>query len=156
MITNRHPERWGSVLIPARVAERAANKFVVVGECHLSKYSVGSHGYSQIGWHGDDGVRRCTTAHRAAYVHHNGLIPVGMTVDHRHSVCLSRRCVRREHLRLLTNLENARRTFGRDWPVGVCIEGHPNDEMVLRGGKHVCKPCSDQWQRDYRQRRHVA
>jgi hypothetical protein len=79
-----------------------------------------------------------------------------MTVDHAQSVCTSRRCVRKEHLRLLTNLENARRTDGRDWKVGVCIEGHPNSELVLWGGKWKCRLCCNKWQRDYRARRKKA
>ena len=148
MNDNRTPDRWGTVPIPARVAKRAATKFTVVGECYLSTYSVASHGYAQIGW--TDGCRNFgTTAHRAAWVYHHGQIPLGMTVDHIQSQCVSRRCVRREHLRLLDNFENARRTDGRDWALGSCIEGHPNSELVSYGGKWKCRLCNRRWQKDY-------
>lgn len=151
MINNRDVSRWGSVLIPPRVAERAAFKFTLVDDCHISTYSVASHGYAQIGWR--DGSKHFgTTAHRAAWVYYHGQIPVGMTVDHIQSKCTSRRCVREDHLRLLENFENARRTHGRNWILGGCIEGHPNDGLVSYGGKRKCRLCLLQRQRDYRAR----
>jgi hypothetical protein len=107
----RHPDRWGTTPIPARVAERAATRYAVDADsgCHVSTYSVTPQGYAQIGWQ-EGGERHMVGAHRAAYVHHTGeQIPAGMTVDHRQGEgCTSRQCVRREHLRLLENYENAR------------------------------------------------
>lgn len=150
-MNNRDPEKWGSVPIPVRVAERAATKYLMVDGHHLSTYSIASHGYAQIGWKGDDGKMRGTTAHRAAWVHHNGRqIPVGMTVDHNQDKCGKRTCVRAEHLRLLSNLDNARRTDGRNWPLGECLHGHPDSEMIVKGGKNMCGICSAKWQADYR------
>lgn len=131
-----------SIPIPNRVAQRAATRFVVSGECWLSTYSTGSHGYSQVGW-SDEGVTTMTTAHRAAWVHHSGRqLSLGETVDH---LCENRRCVRPEHLRALPNLENARRTFGRDWPVGTCRHGHgpehwrPKGPTRAKGFCHACR-----------------
>src|SRR5882757_2103790 len=100
-------------LIPDRVAVRAATRYRVVNDCWESEYSVASHGYAQIGWN-TPARNYGTTAHRAAWAYWVGP-PGGMTVDH---LCRNRRCVRPSHLRLLSNLENARRTSGRDWPVG--------------------------------------
>ncbi len=141
------------IVIPERVAQRAALSYVQVGECHVSTYSVASHGYAQIGWQ-DSGDRWVVTAHRAAWVHYTGeQIPEGMTIDH---ICRNRRCIRTEHLRMLTNYENARRTFGRDWPVGECINGHPNSELGPDGGKLSCRLCKRQRQRAYRARKAVA
>lgn len=95
-----------AVVIPARVAQRAAAAYALDEHgCHISTYSVGSHGYAQIGWHAAGDKRRGTTAHRAAWTAAHGPIPEGMTVDH---LCRVKRCVRVEHLRLLTNLENAK------------------------------------------------
>lgn len=127
--------------IPDRVAERAyTNATVDEDGCRISNYSVASHGYAQIGWQIGNGKRRGTTAHRAAWVHVNGQIPDGMTVDH---LCKKPRCVNVDHLRLLSNFENARRTAGRDWPVGECINGHPNSELAFpEGGKAYCRPCA--------------
>lgn len=97
--------RWGSTEIPTAVAQRALECWDAdENGCWISKYSVASHGYAQIGWR-VDGKCYATTAHRAAWVHRNGQIPQGMTVDHR---CHTRRCVNPDHLRLLTNEENAR------------------------------------------------
>jgi len=117
--------------IPARVAARAAERFFLATDtgCHISTYSVGSHGYAQIGWN-DPGIRQVVGAHRAAWVDTHGQIPAGMTIDH---TCKEKRCVRVDHLRMLDNYENGRRTDGRDWPLGQCANGHPNSELVLVG-----------------------
>jgi hypothetical protein len=118
--------------IPAHVAERAATRYLVEGDCFISTYSVGSHGYAQIGWQ-LEGTRKTamTTAHRAAWVHHNdGAQPGEMTVDH---TCRNRRCVRREHLRLLSNDGNARRNQPSvpEFAAEVeCSKGHPASARV--------------------------
>ena len=143
------------IIIPERVAARAATRFVVDERgCHISTYSVASHGYAQIGW-ADGDYRQVVTAHRAAWVHVNGQIPEGMTVDH---LCKGRRCVNVDHLRLLSNYENARRTSGRDWPLGECVNGHSNDHLFLAdGGRKVrCRICVQETQRRYRQKRRLA
>lgn len=127
--TARLPET--KFTIPERVTERAASKYILDEStgCHISTYSVASHGYAQIGWQ-DPGYRQVVLAHRAAWVHVNGQIPAGMTIDH---TCKNKRCVNVAHLRLLDNYENGRRTAGRDWPMGQCINGHPNSDLVLVG-----------------------
>lgn len=53
------------------------------------------------------GSRGMVGAHRASWTHFFGPIPVGMTVDH---VCRERTCVNPDHLRLMTNEDNARDT----------------------------------------------
>lgn len=129
------------LIIPERAAARAALNFTRSDAgCDISNYSVGSHGYAQIGWCESSDLRRTTTVHRAAWVYHTGAqIPEGMTVDH---ICKNRRCVRFEHLRLLTNFENARRTMGRDWPLGQCVNGHPNKYLYQqKSGRWVCGGC---------------
>lgn len=131
------------LIIPERAARRAAQQFTLDPDsgCHVSKYSVGSHGYAQIGWQSGLGRRRCTTAHRAAWVAARGPIPDGLTVDH---ICNNRRCVNVEHLRLLANFENARRTYGRDWPVGNCANGHDNRYLAQSDatGRWRCSRCA--------------
>lgn len=119
----RTPDRWNSVPIPERVALRAYER-VEVDEngCWISTYSVASHGYAQIGWQTNNS-RHVVLAHRAAWVHVNGQMPLGMTLDH---VCRVRRCVNPSHLRILPNFENARRINGEDFPLGQCRRGHPN------------------------------
>lgn len=133
----RTPERWNSVPVPERVAERAYGHVDVNEDgCWISRYSVASHGYAQIGWSLPEGSRHgkarttMVLAHRASWVHVNGQVPLGMTLDH---VCKARRCVNPDHLRLLPNFENARRVSGMDWPMGQCANGHPNS--LLRPGR---------------------
>lgn len=129
--------------IPALAAERAFTRWVESSDgCKISTYSVASHGYAQVGWMTNEHGHGGTTAHRAAWVHVNGQIPAGMTVDH---ICKNRQCVNTDHLRLLSNFENARRTSGRDWPLGECANGHPNSELVEASGKLVCRPCAYEW-----------
>ena len=123
--------------ISPAAAERAATRYTVAGSgCWISTYSAGSHGYAQIGWGLPDGRSATTTAHRAAWTFHNGPIPDGLTVDH---LCHARRCVRPDHLRLLSNRENGRRNhpdYG-DWPLGYCRNGHPDET-----GSGECPICS--------------
>lgn len=139
--------------IPARVAARAHSKWEARGDCRISTYSVASHGYAQIGWKDGDRVHM-TTAHRAAWTHENGQIPGGATVDH---TCKERRCVNVAHLRLLTNYENARRTAGRDWPLGQCANGHPNSESYVQpSGRRRCRPCNREAQARYREKKRTA
>ncbi len=135
------------ILIPERVAERAATRIDVTEEgCWESTYSVASHGYAQIGWQ-DGGYRQVVTAHRASWVHFHGQIPPGMTIDHR---CRNRRCVNPDHLQLMTNVKNARGGggFHQQKPVPTderCSRGH----IVLRypsGAKH-CRECAQEWAR---------
>lgn len=130
--------------IPERVAARAATRFVVSGECHISTYSIASHGYAQVGW-SDAGKNTMTTAHRAAWVHYTGeQIEPGYTIDHRQGLgCKSRRCVRREHLRSLINLENARRTSGTDWPLGTCRHGHGVEHWRPKSDKRLKGYCAE-------------
>src|SRR5690606_26413841 len=126
-----------TLVIPPDVAERAASRWEPDGDCWVSAYSVASHGYAQVGWF-RRGERGGTTAHRGAWAFWHGQ-PGGMTVDH---MCKNRRCVRPQHLRLLSNFENARRTRGRDWPLGECINGHPNSLLVRAAdGGRECSEC---------------
>ena len=129
----RRPDRWNSVPVPERVAQRAlTNVDKQPNGCWISRYSVASHGYAQIGWsvtgRRDANGRKIqmVLAHRAAWVAVNGQVPLGMTIDH---LCKERRCVNPAHLRRLPNYENARRVNGEDWPMGFCKRGHPNSEL---------------------------
>ena len=68
-----------------------------------------------------------------------------MTIDH---TCKTRPCVNPDHLRMMSNYENARRVFGKDWLEGECVNGHSNSNLVddpfrrtKRGEKRVGKRC---------------
>ena len=127
--------------IPERVAKRAYERWTDgENECHISTYSVASHGYAQIGWQ-DPGMKRSdmTTAHRAAWTHVHGQIPERMDIDH---VCRNPRCVNVEHLRLLTPEDNRRRNKG-DYELGLnCKRDHPPESRVRTGRGMVCRDCN--------------
>lgn len=132
------------LVVPQRVIERVMTKALRGSEdgCHISLYSTASHGYAQVGWHDESG-RRVTLAHRVAWIGEHGPIPYGMTIDH---ICKTKRCVNVAHLRLLSNYENARRTDGRDWPLGECVNGHSNDHLeIFSDGRMHCSICAQAW-----------
>jgi hypothetical protein len=116
-----------SLVVPERVAERLSARIEITEDgCWVSQYSVGSHGYAQVGWN-ENGQSFVTVAHRAMWIAVNGDIPEGMTVDH---LCKNRPCINPAHLRLLSNYENSRRNNGNDFELGVCAYGHPDSELV--------------------------
>lgn len=122
--------------------------------CLESLYSRGSHGYTQVGWN-ESGYQdsQMLLTHRAVWQWVYGEIPEGMTIDH---LCHNRACVEIAHLRLLTNYENARRTKGRDWPLGECINGHSNEHLARFSGKTHCSICEQEWRAAKKQQREVA
>lgn len=158
----RSPERWNSVTVPERVSERAITNIDIQADgCWISRYSTSTHGYAQIGWAVPAAERRAgktsknemVLAHRAAWTHVNGQVPLGMTLDH---LCKERRCVNPEHLRVLPNYENARRTSGRDWPMGYCANGHDSTHLVkttraanAKGFALICGTCQRARQREW-------
>lgn len=148
--------------VPERVYQRLvhnADRDEPTG-CLISRYSVGSHGYAQIGWQEPGDKRsRVTLAHRAVWIYTNGPIPEGMTIDHRQGLC-SRKCIEITHLRMISNLENARRNQGKDWPAGaICWRGHDEGHLVpKRRGKHMGVTCGtcDKFNKSESQRRRRA
>lgn len=49
--SDRYRKPGKAIVIPDRVAERAATKYETSEDgCWISTYSVASHGYAQIGW----------------------------------------------------------------------------------------------------------
>jgi hypothetical protein len=130
------------VPIPLRVAGRAASRYTLDPEtgCWVSDYATDVHGYCPITWK-EGGRKHHTKVHRAAWTHYHGEPDDDIDVDHR---CFNRRCVRLDHLRLLSPRENRRRTNGDDWPVGTgCKKGHPDTEQVDRSdGGTRCRQCA--------------
>jgi len=134
---------WNRTVIPERVKERAHTRWVPDLDCWRSTYSTASHGYAQVGWSSSE-ERRVVLAHRASWEHVNGPMPHGKTLDH---VCKNKQCVNPAHLRVLDNYENARRTSGRDWPIGECVNGHSNKHLkTFSDGRTHCGICvSEIW-----------
>lgn len=121
--------------------------------CHVCSYSKGSHGYPQA-W---DGVT-VVLAHRIVWEYHRGPVPGDMTVDHE---CRNRSCVNIEHLRLLSNLDNARRNHpDHSWPInGKCLHGHDHATYwVPKSGrtKGHCRECKRRDGREYQRKKRAA
>lgn len=126
-----------AVAVPLRVVERVLSKVEREGDCIVSTYSTGSHGYAQVGW--VDDRRHMMLCHRVAWEAANGAILDGLTVDH---VCRNRRCINIEHLRLLTNVENAR--LNGNAIKTHCVYGHEftaENTRVNRFGHRYCRTC---------------
>lgn len=125
--------RWNAVPIPAAVARRAHDHHTIDSNgCWISTYSTTSRGYAQIGWYDRaTGKTVMVLAHRASWTHVNGQMPLGETLDH---LCHEKRCVNPEHLRLLSNEQNARRGALDidDVPIGECLHGHGPENMTRR------------------------
>ncbi len=80
------------------------------GDCHLWTGGLQTRGY---GWLGSLRIGS-GLAHRFAWELERGPIPDGLTIDHR---CRNKRCVRVEHLELVTREENSRRRW--TWRIGA-------------------------------------
>ncbi len=80
---------------------RLSARAVPEGDCLLYMGASQSKGYSSIWVKG----RGMLLAHRVAWELQNGPIPDDLTIDH---VCESKRCIRVEHMQLVTREENQR------------------------------------------------
>jgi hypothetical protein len=138
-------------MFPERIVIRVMSKWHPEGECWISDYSRGSHGYAQIGWHGEDGRKVATTVHRVAWWAANRQpIEKGMTIDH---ICKVRACINPLHLRLLSNEENASDNgqVRVNLPTGrLCHKGHP---LIRDGnGRTYCRDCQNERTRKRRRK----
>lgn len=109
--------------------------------CWEWRGQVRPDGYGSI-W--DSRLGRKNLAHRIAVELTGRTIPAGMHTDH---LCRNRKCVRPDHLEVVTHRENMRRGIG--WP-GVnarktrCPNGHPYDgaNLVMNvRGERLCRSC---------------
>lgn len=141
------------IATPERILIRVFENLRIEGDCWLSQRST-VRGYPQIGW-SENGKNHMRLAHRVAWEAVNGPIPGDLTVDHMRTICIGPPCIRPEHLRLLPNFENSRRTGGRDWPLGECAHGHPNSELVQYRTQRMCGTCKKIRDREYTELRRM-
>ena len=128
-------------LLPRRVAAK-----VVVSDsgCWLWTGSKTHNGYASAKVEGDR-VR----VHRYAYERAFGPIPVGLVVDH---LCFTRECINPDHLEVVTQAENLRRSRERYGLRVTCSHGHPYDSVNTRyesDGRRTCRICDRDRRRAY-------
>ena len=111
--------------------ERFWGKVRKGAKCWEWQAALNSSGYGAFSirrrWHG---------AHRVAYELVNGPIPPQLTINH---ICKNRRCVRPDHLDLMTEAENK----GWEREKAHCPQGHPYSEenIYYWRGWRKCRTC---------------
>jgi hypothetical protein len=82
-------------------------------------------------------------AHRISYGLFIGPIPDSLTIDH---LCRVKRCVRPDHLEVVTALEN----WSRAGLKGRCRRGHDSSLFALKadGSTAYCKLCRNEYRRE--------
>ena len=123
------------------ILERFEAKIDKSGDCWL--WTGGDTGNGLFYGKFWDGSRK-VLAHRYAYMVHWGEIPEGLEVDH---TCRVPKCVKPEHLRLLTRTQNMHnRDDYRFKPDGsvICGKGHmivDNNKYTRPDGRIECRVC---------------
>lgn len=102
-------------------------------------------------------------AHRFAYEHFRGPIPVGMQIDH---LCRKSLCVNPDHLEVVTNRQNTLRGVSNaavNAKKTHCLNGHeftPENTRLDRkhkvGVERVCRTCLREYWRQRRRKRRVS
>jgi hypothetical protein len=124
---------------------------VQAGGCWLWTAAKNADGYGRYSIGGQDN-RQLFQAHRVAYEALVTDIPAGLQLDH---LCRTPACVNPDHLEVVTNQENARRSLlvGRkkdpnkgSWQRAKthCPQGHPFDEdntYRYPSGARACRTC---------------
>lgn len=95
------------------------------------------HGYVVVG------------AHRWAWEHLVGPVPVGLDLDH---LCRNRRCVNPDHLEPVTRGENVRRGRNANREKTRCPAGHPlvPGNLVAKHQGRKCRTCNSEHARAWR------
>ena len=142
------------IYLPAAVIyERILRRVEVTPEgCWLFTGAVTSGGYGSIG----AGRRgKSVTTHLVAVLASGRAVPDGMTVDHLchdslvcrlATACPHRRCVRPEHLAIVSNGAN----IARRWEAGLCDKGHP---LTQRKRQRYCRTCHLAYMREWHAQR---
>ncbi len=93
-------------------------------------------------------------SHRWIYEHTVGKIPDDMVIDH---LCRNRKCVRVEHLEVVTRAENIRRGLAgiednAQSKKTQCPQGHQYSG-TNKYGKRVCRPCANKQANEHYKRK---
>lgn len=103
--------------------------------CHLWTGKLGNN-QRPIIWRG----RTPSSPHKTIYEETNGVVPVGLVLDH---LCRRVLCVRASHLEPVTRHENElRKSWAYRCKRVLCANGHPlDDAMVTPEMGRLCRTC---------------
>lgn len=114
--------------------------------CWLQKNALNDKGYAR--W---SVLGRTVYGHRAVYEMFNGPIPEGKVLDH---LCRNTACVNPDHVEVVTQSENMRRSVPRCSKLTHCKHGHElsGDNVYIwkKRFKRVCRTCIRENMRRYR------
>lgn len=101
---------------------------------------ISPKGYGRF-WDGS----RIQLAHRVSYELHRGPITEGLQIDH---LCRNRRCIRPDHLEVVTSRENWQRGNSITRALAdkaMCPSGHPYNHANTRmcQGRRYCRACDN-------------
>ena len=121
---------------------------------------------TRIGWP----VTKSEKIYRLSWTFYKGDIPEGMTIDHlchdpkvckEGNACLHRRCVNPDHLALVSQSDNSKKTSRMLSNMTHCVNGHSleNNIRIYKTNnqmRKVCKTCSQIQRRDSMRRTRAA
>lgn len=116
------------------------------GGCWL--WSGATQGHVPYGAFRVKGPRRQVKAHRVSYIRAKGLIPDGLTIDHK---CRQTLCVNPDHLEAVTHKENIRRQPNFLGNRTECPQGHEytTENTKIYRGSRFCRVCHRIKQSEY-------
>lgn len=124
---------------------------------------VGKHsksGYAEATLRLPDGTRQYWRVHKLTYTEKHGPVPTGLVLDHFR--CDNRWCVNPDHVRPVTQRENALRSPHRHvlvTPEMRCGRGHDlcdGNLGVRPDGYAKCLACHREWTAEWRARKRAA
>lgn len=123
---------------------RLANRSINVGECVEYTGPVNNCGYGKMWFE-----NKTDYAHRVSYILYKTSIDSGLQIDH---TCRNRKCIKPEHLELVTPKENITRAipyrtnafYNRARRAQTCE--HIDGEKYANG---QCKPCNREYKKQY-------
>lgn len=121
--------------------ERFMSKVTKTKDCWEWNGAKMPSGYGRFGYTTSEGKLINTYAHRISYLFFKGELTKGLVIDH---LCNNRGCVNPDHLELVTQKENLKRSDKVISKIKThCIHGHPfnKENTYYWNGEKRCRAC---------------